>query len=175
MKGRLRSGQPAPSPSPVATATEILDRHERALAEREATLIAREQDVTRRERQLLQAEVTLTRQGVAGPSQSAPGPDLSTRISAIDLSAAPLSREESRARAELILAVGRKFGSSALATPAPDVARDPVVQQALRVLEQRQTASQEARLEREVQAKAQADAIVAVGKNFGSRVLANDE
>jgi hypothetical protein len=91
------------------------------------------------------------------------------------LSAAPRSREESRARAELILAVGRKYGSSVVATPTPDVARDPVVQEALRVLDQQQTSVQTARLEREVQARAQADVAIAVGRKFGIRVLASDE
>jgi hypothetical protein len=166
--------RPASSPAP-AQPSPVDGPRERALAEREARLDAREQDITRRERRLLQAEAVLTQQGLAGLSQSAPGPDISTRIDAIDLSAAPRSREESRARAELIVAVGRKYGSTVLATPVPDVARDPVVQEALRLLEQRQASAQTARVEREVQARAQADVVVAVGKKFGIRVLASDE
>ena len=164
-----------PSSDRLDEQARTLEQREYTLAEKERQLAEREQELTRRERQLLQAEVTLTRHGLAGPSPWAPDQDISTRIDAIDLSAAPQSREEARARAELILAVGRKFGSSVVAAPTPDVARDPVVREALRVLEERQPSSQAARLEHKVQAKAQADVMVAVGKKFGIRVLANDE
>jgi hypothetical protein len=162
------SASPAPVQSPPAD-----EARERAFAERLARLVAWEQDVTRRERRLLEAEAVLSRQGLAGLSQSIPGPDISSRIDNIDLTTAPRSREESRARAELVLAVGRKFGSSVVATPIPDVSRDPVVQEAFRVIEERQASAQTARVERETEAKAQADAAVAVGRKFDLRVLAN--
>jgi hypothetical protein len=169
------SRRPAPSPAAPAQLPPVDEARERAFAERMARLVAWEQDLVRRERRLLEAEAVLTRQGFAGPSQSIPGLDISSRIDAFDLSAAPRSREESRARAELILAVGRKFGSPVVATPIPDVARDPVVQEALRVLDQQQASARTARAERETEARAQADAAVAVGRKFGSRVLANGE
>jgi hypothetical protein len=161
------SRRSAPSPAPVQSPP-VDEARERAFAERLARLVAWEQDVTRRERRLLQAESVLARQ-----SQSIPGPDISSRIDAIDLSTAPRSREESRARAELALAVSRKFGSALVATPIPDVARDPVVQEAFRVIEERQASAQTARVERETEAKAQADAVVAVGRKFDLKVLAN--
>jgi hypothetical protein len=163
----------APSPAPVQPQPAD-EARERAFAERLARLVAWEQDVTRRERRLLEAEAVLTRQGLAGPSQSIPGPDISSRIDAMDLSAAPRSCEESHARAELAIAVGRKWGGHVLAAPVPDVARDPVVQEALRLLEQQQASAQTARVKRETEARAQADAAVAVGRKFDLRVLANE-
>jgi hypothetical protein len=75
----------------------------------------------------------------------------------------------------LIIATGKRWGSGVFAAPVPDVSRDPIVQEALRVLEQRQKSQQAARVEREVQARAQAHVAVAVGKKFGIRVLASDE
>jgi hypothetical protein len=48
------------------------------------------------------------------------------------------------------------------------------VQEAFRVIEERQASAQTARVEREVQAKTQADAAVAVGRKFDLRVLATD-
>jgi hypothetical protein len=72
------------------------------------------------------------------------------------------------------LAVGRKFGSSVVATPIPDVSRDPVVREALHLLEQRQASAQTARIEREVEAKARADVMVAAGRKHGSRLLVSE-
>ena len=170
------------SPAPAVPSPDRSDEQTRALEQREADLVAREQDVSRRERCLLEAESVLFRKTPAESSMAdvtAPATsihrDISVLIGNLDLSVMPKSPEESRARAELVVAVSRKWGSNVFEGPAPDLAREPAVQQALRLLEQRQAPLQAAHLEREIQAKALADAVIAVGKKFGGRVLARDD
>jgi hypothetical protein len=156
-------------PSPAPTATDHTDERIRALEQREAMLAAREAEVTARERRLLEAETALSQLAVTAPSQPAPSRDFSDRIGAVDLSVAPKTRAESRARAELVLAVGRKWGAHVLATPVPEL--DPAAREALQLLEQRQQAAQGERTERDRRAKEQAEAGVALGHRHGSKVL----
>jgi hypothetical protein len=169
---RSAGEQPSPvPPSPDRKADnpaviETLERRERAVAELEAQLAVRESEVTARERRLLAAEAVLTR---AASTPNSLAPSASARISDLDLSVPPRSREESRARAELAIAVGRRYGSDVLAPPAPQL--DPAAQEALRLLEQRQQASQVERTQRDQRAKEQAEAGIALGHRHGSRFL----
>jgi hypothetical protein len=162
--------RPASSPAP-AQSSPVDGARERALAEREARLDAREQDITRRERRLLEAEAVLTRAAAIPNNSLAPSAseDILARISDLDLSVPPRSRTESHALAELALAVGRRYGSHVLATPAPQL--DPAAQEALQLLEQRQQAAQVERTQRDQRAKEQAEAGIALGRRHGSRFL----